>query len=55
METLTLHSTTHQADAFRVSLINIYDKTWYAGLSAWDKVLLKPKGVLHMPIVVTYD
>jgi hypothetical protein len=31
--------------------INFYDKTWYAGLSARDKALLKPKGVLHMPVV----
>ena len=35
--------------------IKIYDKTWYASLSAWDKALLKPKGVFHMPVVITYD
>ena len=26
--------------------LNFYDETWYAGLSCWDKALLKPKAVL---------
>jgi hypothetical protein len=35
--------------------LNFYDKTWYTGLSTRDRVLLRARPVIDMPIIVTYD
>jgi len=35
--------------------LNFYDKTWYAGLSAWDRALLNAKPDMDAPVLVRYD
>jgi hypothetical protein len=35
--------------------LNFYDKTWYAGLNARDKALLKAGPVMDLPVLVAYN
>ena len=35
--------------------LNFYDKTWYAGLGARDRALLRPRPNVEIPVVIDYD